>query len=94
MVNEKCRQRISPWGNYTNYDICRGAIYVMFNSSVSIDIITQDAEKFSALFDQVTDLVLADNKDTDLNTRRIFLMFIINCYRSFENNVVRRECMR
>ncbi|KAM3579300.1 hypothetical protein VKS41_008163 [Umbelopsis sp. WA50703] len=70
MVNEKCRQRISPW-----------------------DIITQDAEKFSALFDQVTDLVLADNKDTDLNTRRIFLMFIINCYRSFENNVVRRECM-
>ncbi|GAB5588385.1 hypothetical protein Unana1_03285 [Umbelopsis nana] len=70
MINEKCRQRISPW-----------------------DTITQDAVKFSALFQKATDLLLAELEEIDLNGRRALLMFIINCYRSFENPIVRKECM-
>ncbi|KAI8576105.1 hypothetical protein K450DRAFT_258492 [Umbelopsis ramanniana AG] len=70
MVNEKCRQHISPW-----------------------DTITQEGDKFSQLFQRVTDLLLEESDDIDIHVRRILLMFVINCYRSFENPIVRKECM-
>jgi hypothetical protein len=93
MVNEKCRQRISPWGNVSSV---RSASISVSNALLtsSTDTITQDAAKFSDFFHKVTDLLLAESDEIDLNDRRVLLLFVINSYRSFENPVVRKECMR
>ncbi|KAI8070842.1 P-loop containing nucleoside triphosphate hydrolase protein [Gongronella butleri] len=70
MVNEKARQRVSPW-----------------------DTITQDDAQFAALFDRVLHL-LAQPDDLDLTVQRVFLVFLIHCFQSLENAVVRTECLK
>ncbi|ORX52031.1 P-loop containing nucleoside triphosphate hydrolase protein [Hesseltinella vesiculosa] len=68
MVNEKYRQRVSPW-----------------------DTITDDAEKFDALFRHVLQSLTLSNS---LDVQRALLLFLIHSFQSFENASVRAECLK
>ncbi|KAF9175690.1 hypothetical protein BGX21_006167 [Mortierella sp. AD011] len=51
-------------------------------------------DHFPAFFGEVLRLCLQDSDDVDLRMKRYLLMFIINCFQSLENPLIRSECMR
>ncbi|KAF9902731.1 hypothetical protein EC991_004582 [Linnemannia zychae] len=51
----------------------------------------ESPENFPAFFEQVLQLCL---KETDLKLKRHLVVFMINCFQSLENPLIRSECMR
>jgi intron-binding protein aquarius len=58
----------------------------------SLDAFDNDAEKFSSFFNRVIRLLI-DSK-LSLTLSRFVLMFITKCFSSFENNMVRTQCLK
>ncbi|KAG0339143.1 hypothetical protein BG004_006940 [Podila humilis] len=58
------------------------------------DAFEQSPEKFPAFFSDVIKLCLQESEDITLRVRRYLLQFMINCFQSLENALVRAECMR
>ncbi|KAF9904476.1 hypothetical protein BX616_001281 [Lobosporangium transversale] len=54
----------------------------------------ESPEHFSAFFEEVLKLCLQDSEEVDLRMRRYLLIFMINCFQSLENPLIRSECMR
>ncbi|KAF9580691.1 hypothetical protein BGW38_002564, partial [Lunasporangiospora selenospora] len=54
----------------------------------------QAPEHFPAFFANVLHLCLQESEEIDLRMKRYLLMFMINCFQSLENALVRSECMR
>ncbi|KAF8988830.1 hypothetical protein BGZ52_010807 [Haplosporangium bisporale] len=54
----------------------------------------QSPEKFSAFFADVLKLCLQESEKISLRVKRYLLLFMINCFQSLENPLVRSECMR
>lgn len=52
----------------------------------------EDPEKFSTLFQRVTQLIISD--DLSITCQRVLLAFLIHCFQSFENELVRAECLK
>ncbi|KAG2227972.1 hypothetical protein INT45_011996, partial [Circinella minor] len=72
LVNEKFRQRVSPW-----------------------DTFESDPAKFVSFFGRVTRLVVPPlSEELSLRIRRIILIFVIHCFQSLENPLVRKECLK
>ncbi|KAI7863636.1 P-loop containing nucleoside triphosphate hydrolase protein [Spinellus fusiger] len=72
VVNEKFRQRVSPW-----------------------DAFSSDPAKFSSFFGHVTRLALCSKSHSlSLNDRTSLLLFLIHCFQSLENPLVRSECLK
>ncbi|KAI8149758.1 hypothetical protein BJV82DRAFT_663038 [Fennellomyces sp. T-0311] len=70
VVNEKFRQRVSPW-----------------------DTFASDRAKFVSFFGRVIRL-LVPPQSLSLRVQRIILTFIIHCFQSLENPLVRKECLK
>ncbi|KAF9207400.1 hypothetical protein BGZ49_000487, partial [Haplosporangium sp. Z 27] len=51
-------------------------------------------DHFPAFFAEVLSLCLQNSEDVDLRIKRYLLVFIINCFQSLENALIRSECMR
>lgn len=62
------------------------------------DIFINEEEKFQSIFKKILNLLISpiniDNSLIDLKMRRNLLIFLINCFQSLENPVVRVECMK
>ncbi|ORX82702.1 P-loop containing nucleoside triphosphate hydrolase protein, partial [Anaeromyces robustus] len=64
------------------------------------DIFKNEEEKFQSIFKRILKLLISpldlDNEDSliNLRMRRNLLIFLINCFQSLENPVVRVECMK
>ncbi|KAI9496193.1 P-loop containing nucleoside triphosphate hydrolase protein [Zychaea mexicana] len=72
IVNEKFRQRVSPW-----------------------DTFASDPAKFASFFGRVIRLsVPPQSNERSLLVRRIILTFLIHCFQSLENPLVRKECLK
>ncbi|KAG0164199.1 hypothetical protein DFQ28_008930 [Apophysomyces sp. BC1034] len=72
VVNEKFRQRVSPW-----------------------DAFTSEPSKFSAFFERVIRLAVPPiSQDLPLFVQRLVLVFLIHCFQSLENPLVRTECLK
>ncbi|KAF9315831.1 hypothetical protein BG003_002627 [Podila horticola] len=54
----------------------------------------QSPEKFPAFFADVLKLCLQESEEISLRVKRSLLLFMINCFQSLENPLVRSECMR
>lgn len=65
------------------------------NSSVRLFVIIgaleESPEHFPAFFEQVLRLCL---QESDLKLKRYLVVFMINCFQSLENPLIRSECMR
>ncbi|MBM6387866.1 MAG: hypothetical protein JSY10_28530 [Paenibacillus sp.] len=57
-----------------------------------IDAFGTDAEKFSLFFKRV--IRLLTNADLSLFLSRSVLIFLIQCFQSLENDLVRTECLK
>ncbi|KAG0055975.1 hypothetical protein BGZ83_006742 [Gryganskiella cystojenkinii] len=51
-------------------------------------------EYFSTFFESVLHLCVQESKQIDLRMKRYLLVFMINCFQSLENALIRSECMR
>ncbi|GJJ70103.1 intron-binding protein aquarius [Entomortierella parvispora] len=51
-------------------------------------------EHFPAFFEAVLRLCVQDSEEVDLGMKRYLLVFMINCFQSLENVLIRSECMR
>jgi hypothetical protein len=54
----------------------------------------QSPEKFPVFFADVLKLCLQESEEISLRVKRSLLLFMINCFQSLENPLVRSECMR
>ncbi|KAF8936354.1 hypothetical protein BGZ58_004279 [Dissophora ornata] len=54
----------------------------------------ESPEHFPAFFEEVLRLCLQDSEEVDLKMKRYLLLFMINCFQSLENALIRSECMR
>ncbi|KAG0259623.1 hypothetical protein BG011_002514 [Mortierella polycephala] len=54
----------------------------------------ESPEHFSAFFGEVLRLCLQQTAEVDLRMKRYLLVFMINCFQSLENPLIRSECMR
>ncbi|KAK3818811.1 MAG: aquarius [Benniella sp.] len=54
----------------------------------------ESPDNFSPFFAQVLRLCLQGSEDVDLRMKRYLLLFMINCFQSLENALIRSECMR
>ncbi|KAI1313886.1 hypothetical protein EDD11_002421 [Mortierella claussenii] len=54
----------------------------------------ESPEHFSAFFAEVLRLCLQEDEEVDLRMKRYLLVFVINCFQSLENALIRSECMR
>ncbi|KAI8344483.1 hypothetical protein BC941DRAFT_10831 [Chlamydoabsidia padenii] len=72
IVNEKARQRVSPWDVLSDYPVL-----------------------FNALFNRVIRLAVSPESTTlSAQAQRIILMFIVLCFQSLENPMIRTECLK
>ncbi|ORY86605.1 P-loop containing nucleoside triphosphate hydrolase protein [Neocallimastix californiae] len=63
------------------------------------DIFINEEEKFQSIFKKILTLLISplnseEEQIVDLRMRRNLLIFLINCFQSLENAVVRVECMK
>ncbi|KAF9951183.1 hypothetical protein BGZ70_001099 [Mortierella alpina] len=54
----------------------------------------ESPEHFPAFLEQVLHLCIQDSEKVDLRMKRYLLVFMINCFQSLENALIRVECMR
>ncbi|KAG0363594.1 hypothetical protein BGZ54_008106 [Gamsiella multidivaricata] len=54
----------------------------------------ESPENFPAFFEEVLRLCLQESEEVDLRMKRYLLVFMINCFQSLENALIRSECMR
>ncbi|KAF9428467.1 hypothetical protein BGZ94_002300 [Podila epigama] len=54
----------------------------------------ESPEKFPAFFSDVLKLCVQESEEISLGVRKSLLLFMINCFQSLENPLVRSECMR
>ncbi|KAG1463391.1 hypothetical protein G6F46_003377 [Rhizopus delemar] len=77
----------------TNHVISIGLMAVeKSRQNIAWDVFNEDPEKFSTLFQRVTQLIISD--DLSITCQRVLLVFLIHCFQSFENELVRTECLK
>ncbi|KAF9094292.1 hypothetical protein BGX23_002306 [Mortierella sp. AD031] len=54
----------------------------------------ESPEHFPAFFEQVLRLCLQESTEVNLKLKRYLVVFMINCFQSLENPLIRSECMR
>lgn len=81
MVNEKFRGNVPAWGKMS------------LSESDPEECFYERADVFPQFFERTLSLPTQRGHFT-LREKSIFLLFLINCYQSLEDEMVRKECMR
>jgi intron-binding protein aquarius len=84
MVNEKFRTNVRAWGMTINA--------LQFADRL-LDCFTAKPQQFPAFFSKVLDLAVSKDKLT-MKERTWVVIFLVHCYQSIENELVRKESLR
>lgn len=96
MVNEKFRSRVQAWGNFRRALYIK-YVYILSSNHIHVTMIgafEESPEHFPAFFEAVLRLCVQDSEEVNLRMKRYLLVFMINCFQSLENALIRSECMR
>ena len=87
MVNEKFRMNVKAWGALRSL-LC---IFFFAHCGFCVDCFSEKADAFSGFFERTLELLDAARTITE---RCIYVAFLVNCFQSLENEMLRRECLR
>lgn len=90
MVNEKFRMNVKAWGTNPHQSISIG-LPLSAHLPCSLDCFHEKADAFPGLFERTLNLL---GTSMSIQERTIYVTFLVNCFQSLEDEMVRKECLR